>query len=104
MDIQVYIRKCLTYIHQVNLCDIVFPQYLGVILMLGYCPFYMGKKPCRTVTDNTALQTQDSKFKPWRSEAEHATSRSQRQVSQVDGEETSLFLLKRRDRETSPEL
>ena len=26
----------------------------------------------------TALQTQDSKFKPWSSEAEHATSRSQR--------------------------
>ena len=28
--------------------------------------------------DDTALQTQNSKFKPWRSEAEHATSRSQR--------------------------
>ena len=28
--------------------------------------------------DDTALQTQDSKFKPWRSEAEHATSRSRR--------------------------
>ena len=28
--------------------------------------------------DDTALQTQDSKFEPWRSEAEHATSRSQR--------------------------
>ena len=27
---------------------------------------------------DTALQTQDSKFKPWRSEAEHATSRSRR--------------------------
>ena len=26
--------------------------------------------------DDTVLQTQDSKFKPWRSEAEHATSRS----------------------------
>ena len=26
----------------------------------------------------TVLQTQDSKFEPWRSEAEHATSRSQR--------------------------
>ena len=46
--------------------------------MLGSCPFYIGKKPCRNVTDNTALLTQDSKFKPWRSEAEHATSRSQR--------------------------
>ena len=28
--------------------------------------------------DDTALQTQDSKFMPWRSEAEHATSRSRR--------------------------
>ena len=28
--------------------------------------------------DDTAFQTQDSKFEPWRSEAEHATSRSRR--------------------------
>ena len=28
--------------------------------------------------DDTALQTQDSKFEPWRSEAEYAASRSQR--------------------------
>ena len=28
--------------------------------------------------DDTVLQTQDSKFKPWRSEAEHTTSRSRR--------------------------
>ena len=28
--------------------------------------------------DDTILQTQDSKFDPWRSEAEHATSRSRR--------------------------
>ena len=28
--------------------------------------------------DDTALQTQDSYFEPWRSEAEHATSRSRR--------------------------
>ena len=28
--------------------------------------------------DDTILQTQDSKFEPWRSEAEHATSRSRR--------------------------
>ena len=28
--------------------------------------------------DDTALQTQDFKFEPWRSEAEHATSRSRR--------------------------
>ena len=28
--------------------------------------------------DVTVLQTQDSKFEPWRSEAEHATSRSRR--------------------------
>ena len=28
--------------------------------------------------DDTVIQTQDSKFEPWRSEAEHATSRSRR--------------------------
>ena len=28
--------------------------------------------------DDTVLQTQDSKFEPWRSEAEHATSRTRR--------------------------
>ena len=28
--------------------------------------------------DDTVLQTQESKFEPWRSEAEHATSRSRR--------------------------
>ena len=28
--------------------------------------------------DDTVLQTQDSKFEPWRSESEHATSRSRR--------------------------
>ena len=28
--------------------------------------------------DDTVLQTQDSKFEPWRSEAEHANSRSRR--------------------------
>ena len=28
--------------------------------------------------DDSTLQTQDSKFKPWRSEAQHATSRSRR--------------------------
>ena len=28
--------------------------------------------------DGTALQTQDSKYEPWRSDAEHATSRSRR--------------------------
>ena len=33
---------------------------------------------CWDEWDDTALQTQDSKFEPWRSEAEHATSRSQR--------------------------
>ena len=31
-----------------------------------------------TTDDDTVLQTQDSKFEPWRSEAEHATSRSRR--------------------------
>ena len=28
------------------------------------------------MNDDTVLQTQDSKFHPWRSDAEHATSRS----------------------------
>ena len=41
--------------------------------------------------DNTVLQTQDSKFEPLRSEAEHATSRPRRLpqywLSHVDGEE-----------------
>ena len=31
--------------------------------------------------DDTVLQTQDSKFEPWRSEVEHATSRSRRRPS-----------------------
>ena len=48
--------------------------------------------------DDTVLQTQDSKFEPWRSEAEHATSRSrgspQYWLSHVDGEETFLVSLK----------
>ena len=30
-------------------------------------------------SDDTVLQTQESKFEPWRSEAEHATSRSRRE-------------------------
>ena len=33
---------------------------------------------CRNDWDDTVFQTQDSKFEPWRSEAEHATSRSRR--------------------------
>ena len=42
--------------------------------------------------DGTALQTQDSKFKPWSSEAEHPTSRSRRLPTiRVDGEETFFF-------------
>ena len=58
--------------------------------------------------DDNALQTEDSKFKPWMSEVEHATSRSwkhsQYWVLRVDGEETCLFFSKRQDRETNPEL
>ena len=34
--------------------------------------------------DDTALQTQDSKFESWRSEAEHATSRSRRLTTIVN--------------------
>ena len=47
--------------------------------------------------DDTVLQTQDSKFEPWRSEVEHATFRSRRLIywlSLVDGEETFLISFK----------
>ena len=59
--------------------------------------------------DDTVLQTQDSKFEPWRSEAEHATSRSRRlptilTFTRGSGEKHFLFLLNRRDRESNPEL
>ena len=57
--------------------------------------------------DDTVLQTQDSKFEPWRSEAEHATSRSRRLPTVLTftrgWEETFLFLSNRRDRESNPE-
>ena len=36
------------------------------------------------IWDDTALQTQDSKFEPWRSEAEHATSRSREAPHNTD--------------------
>ena len=39
-----------------------------------FSPLFQKLKWCDE-KDDTALQTQDSKFKPWRSEAEHATSR-----------------------------
>ena len=46
--------------------------------------------------DDTVLQTQDSKFEPWRSEVEYATSRSRRLywLSHVDGEETFFVSFK----------
>ena len=44
--------------------------------------------------DDTVLQTQDSKFEPWRSEVEHATSRSQYWLSHVDGEQTFFVSFK----------
>ena len=50
---------------------------------------------------NTVLQTQDSKFDPWRSEAEHATSRSRR-LSHVDGEETIFVSFKPPEPGTEP--
>ena len=50
--------------------------------------------------DNTALQKQDLKCKPWRSQAEHATFRL---VLRVDGEETFSRLSNRRNWETNPE-
>ena len=58
--------------------------------------------------DDTVLQTQDSKFEPWRSEAEHATSRSRRLPTILTFTrgwgKTFLFLSNRRDRERNPEL
>ena len=50
-------------------------------------------KQCKfKVGPDTVLQTQDSKFEPCRSEAEHTTSRSRRLPTlQVDGEETYCF-------------
>ena len=58
--------------------------------------------------DDTVLQTQDSKFEPWRSEAEHATSRSQRLptiLSFTRGWGSNiLFFSNRRDRELNPGL
>ena len=54
----------------------------------------------KRIFDDTVLLTQDSKFEPWRSEAEHATSRSRRLP-------TILTFTRggdRRDREPNPEL
>ena len=48
------------------------PEWGRKILLLAIIPVP------RVEWDDTVLQTQDSKFEPWRSEAEHATSRSQR--------------------------
>ena len=56
--------------------------------------------------DDTVLQTQDSKFEPWRSEAEHATSRSRRLptiLTFTRGWGRNNFVsFKPRDREPSP--
>ena len=54
--------------------------------------------------DDTVLQTQDSEFEPWWSEAEHATSRSRRFPTILTftrglGRNIFLFLSNRRDRE-----
>ena len=59
--------------------------------------------------NDTVLQTQDSKFEPWRSEAENATSRSRRIPIILNftcgwGGNIFLFLSNRRDREPNPEL
>ena len=58
--------------------------------------------------DDTVLQTQDSKFEPWRSEAEHATSRSRRLptiLTFTRGWGRNIFcFFNRRDREPNPEL
>ena len=53
--------------------------------------------------DDTVLQTQDSKFEPWRSEAEHATSRSRRLPTILTFTRgwgrNNFFLLNRRDKQ-----
>ena len=59
--------------------------------------------------DDTVLQTQDSKFEPWWSEAEHATSRSRRLPTILTftrgwGRNIFCFFINRRDREPNPEL
>ena len=41
--------------------------------------------------DDTVLQTQNSKFEPWRSEAEHATSRSRRLPTILTTEKSKTF-------------
>ena len=56
---------------------------------------------------DTVIQTQDSKFEPWRSEAEHATSRSRRLptiLSFTRGWERNIFVsFDPRDLEPNPE-
>ena len=58
--------------------------------------------------DDTVLQTRESKFEAWRSEAEHATSRSRRLPTILTFTRgwgrNILFLSNRRDREPNPEL
>ena len=58
--------------------------------------------------DDTVLQTQDSKFEPWRSEVENATSRSRRLPTILTFTRgwgrNILFLSNRRDREPNPGL
>ena len=41
--------------------------------------------------DDTTLQTQDSKFEPWWSEAEHTTSEASYNIGSLSGEETFCF-------------
>ena len=58
--------------------------------------------------DDTVLQTQDSKFEPWRFDAEHATSRSRRLPTILSFTRGwgrhFLFLSNRRDWDPYPEL
>ena len=59
--------------------------------------------------DDTVLQTQDSKFEPRRSEAEHATYRSRRLPTILTftrgwGRNIFCFFWNRRDREPNPDL
>ena len=53
-------------------------KWIGLWPLLGTYRFNWARRTWWDEWDDTSLQTQESKFKPWRSEAEHATSRSPR--------------------------
>ena len=67
-----------------------------------------GEPPEDGEMNEMTLSSRHSKFEPWRSEAEHATSRSRRLPTILSFTrgwgETFLFLSNRRDLEPNPEL